>query len=156
MRTKPTKGYWKAYRGLYGNDRLEVIPEEGVKKKSPPRARIEVPTEQEEQFKASAWMKKMNIPHHHSPNGGWRNVREGAKFKRLGTSAGYPDFVIPFARKGYHGLYIELKRVSGGVLSESQCYWRDLLLREGYAWYEAKGADECIKIILNYLGLSNE
>ena len=156
MRTKPTKSYWKAYRGLYGNDKLNLVPEEGVKKKSSPRARIEVPSEQEEQIRASVWMDKMGIAHHHSPNGGFRDAREGAKFKRMGTSAGYPDFVLPYARKGYHGLYIEVKRRYGGKLSEAQIYWRDLLIREGYAWYEAKGADQCIKIVQNYLGMTNE
>lgn len=110
-----------------------------------------LPTEQDEQFVAVAWLKKMGIPHHHSPNGGSRDVREAAKFKRLGTSPGFPDIWIPLARKSHHGLYIELKRVSGGRLSDHQKYWRDQSLREGYAWYEAKGALECIKIVKDYL-----
>jgi VRR-NUC domain len=111
----------------------------------------ECPTEQQEHFVAAAWLREMNIPHHHSPNGGYRDIREAAKFRRLGTSAGFPDLWIPLARKGYHGLYIELKRVKGGVLSDQQKYWRDLSIKEGYAWFEARGAQQMMDIVLNYL-----
>ena len=110
-----------------------------------------IPTEQQEQFVLAHWLRLNKIPHHHSPNGGYRNPIEAAKFKRLGTSAGWPDLIIPKARKGYHGLLLELKRLKGGVLSEAQAYWRDLLISEGYAWHEARGAEEAIKIIENYL-----
>ncbi len=114
-----------------------------------------MPSEQDEQFRAHAWLVKKGVIHHHSPNGGARDWREGAKFKRMGTSAGFPDFVIPYSRKGYHSLYIELKRVSGGKLSEHQVWWRDFLMREGHAWFEAKGADELIKIVTDYMGLGS-
>lgn len=156
---KPTKAYLRAVGALYGDQQLELSDVRGqnsdpgvtpkVKKKwvSPT-----CPTEQDEHFVAAAWLRKMNIPHHHSPNGGYRNPIEAAKFKRLGTQPGFPDFWIPLMRKGYGGLYIELKRQHGGVLSEHQKYWRDLSLREGYAWYEAKGASQLMEIVKNYLG----
>lgn len=110
-----------------------------------------VPTEQQEQFVLVHWLKKNNIPHHHSPNGGRRDPIEAAKFKRLGTSAGFPDIFVPLQRKGRGGLFLELKRASGGVLSEAQTIWRDLLILEGYAWYEAKGFEEAKKIVQEYL-----
>lgn len=31
---------------------------------------------------------------HHSPNGGRRNYIEAARFKAMGTKAGFPDFVL--------------------------------------------------------------
>lgn len=148
MHRKPSKKWWGAYRGLYGEQADLIEPTKAAKPKPDKPA---LPTEQQEQFVAVAWLRKMNIPHHHSPNGGYRDYREAAKFKRLGTSAGFPDIFIPKARKGYHGLYIELKRVSGGKLSEAQEWWRDLLLAEGYAWHEAKGATEFIQFVENYL-----
>lgn len=45
----------------------------------------------------------------HPPNGGKRNAREAARFKRQGVKAGVCDIVIPVAKCGYHGLFIELK-----------------------------------------------
>lgn len=164
MQRKPTKKFWKAYAGLYGE--ANTAPSQSqlsialpVVRVSPKcgrdgavvKSKVLHPTEQDEQFRFVAWLQKRAIPHHHSPNGGFRDAREGAKFKRLGTSAGFPDIFIPRVRKGRYGLYIELKRVSGGKLSPGQLYWRDLLISEGYEWHEAKGADEAIRIVENYL-----
>lgn len=151
---KPTRKFWAAFDGLYGDKLSTPIVASKLPRKSNSGAVVKpkplFPTEQHEQFVVSAWLRKNNIIHNHSPNGGHRDIREGAKFKRLGTSAGFPDLEIPYPRKGYHGLYIELKRIKGGVLSDSQVYWRDFLLSQGYAWYEAKGAAECIRIVENY------
>lgn len=152
-RPRPTKGWWKAYDALYGKGEPRQL-ELGAAKtapKSKAKPRVDCPTEQNEQFVLAAWLRKNNIPFHHSPNGGRRDYLEAVKFKRLGTSAGFPDIFIPISRKSSHGLFLELKRVSGGRLSDSQLIWRDLLLREGYAWYEAKGAQEAIKIVEDYL-----
>lgn len=148
---KPTKAFWKGYSELYGEQiELEEGDSLGSPKKTAPRA-LNCPTEQQEQFTAVAWLRKKGVPFYHVPNGGRRDYIEAAKFKRLGVSAGVPDLCLPIARKGYHGLYIELKRVSGGKLSETQMTWRDILLREGYAWYEAKGAADLIQFVENYL-----
>jgi len=143
-----------AYADLYGeaNERqLSIIgldnDESKIKKIN------NCPSEFQEQCKLVVWLRKKRIVHHHSPNGMKSSYHEGAKFKRLGTMPGFPDIIIPYARKGYHGLYIELKRVSGGVLSESQKWWRDFLAKEGYAWHEAKGCSQAKQIICDYFGL---
>ncbi len=115
------------------------------------RLKTLIPKEDQEQIVAATWLTKNNIPFYHIPNGGKRNAMEGVKFKRMGVKAGVPDICIPLARKGYHGLYIELKRQKGGVLSESQAYWRDLLRRNGYDWFLAEGADELIKYVKDYI-----
>jgi len=47
---------------------------------------------------------------HHSPNGGARNPIEGAKFKRMGVRAGYPDLTLLFDGKA---VFIELKSKDG-------------------------------------------
>lgn len=46
----------------------------------------------------------------HIPNGGSRNAREGAKFKRMGVRRGMPDFLI-FGSNDPHtrGIALELK-----------------------------------------------
>ena len=46
---------------------------------------------------------------YHVPNGGKRDKATAAVLKRQGVKAGVPDLVLPVARCGYHGLYIELK-----------------------------------------------
>ncbi len=46
---------------------------------------------------------------HHVPNGGKRDKATAMALKRQGVKAGVPDIVLPAAREGYHGLYIELK-----------------------------------------------
>lgn len=141
----------RGVRALYGSQ-LDLVPFE-KKKAVKERVKVLCPTEQQEQFVVHAWLVKKGIVHNHSPNGGYRDLIEAAKFKRMGVSPGFPDIEVPYARKGYHGLYIELKRMVGGKLSENQIGWRDFLMAQGYAWYEAKGAEECIKIISDYLDL---
>ena len=55
----------------------------------------------------------------HVPNGGKRNAREGAKFKRMGVLAGVPDILILTPKQGFNGFAVELK-VKGGKLSKNQ------------------------------------
>lgn len=59
----------------------------------------------------------------------------------------------------YHGLYIELKRLSSvgkaaGKTSEAQDKWRDDLLVNGYAWELAYGWEAAKDILLRYLGVT--
>ncbi len=157
MQRKPSKRFWMAYDSLHGTiapqpvqvsldiDSLNSGIVKAVKRKCP--------KEVYEQIVAVTRLRKMGVMVHHSPNGGRRNAREGAKFKRMGVSAGFPDLTIPYARKGCHGLYIEIKTVLGGKLSEAQIWWGNFLKKEGYAWYEAKGANEVVRIVCEYLDL---
>lgn len=91
-----------------------------------------IPTEEQDQIKLATWLDKNNILFYHVPNGGSRHAWEAVKFKRMGTKRGVPDICVPISNKGYHGLYIELKRVSGGVLSTEQCDWLNKLKDNGY------------------------
>lgn len=47
------------------------------------------------------------------PNGGERNVKVAAKMKATGTKAGVSDIFLSVAKGGYHGLYVELKKMGG-------------------------------------------
>lgn len=114
---------------------------------------FEFKSEHAEQFKLVAWLRKKGIVHHHSPNSMKSNAREGAKYKRLGTRAGFPDILIPYARRSYHGLYIELKRVSGGVLSDYQKWWATHLLNEGYMWEVCYGCAHAQQVICHYMDI---
>jgi len=60
-----------------------------------------------------------NVLAFHVPNGGKRNAREAAKFKRLGVLAGVPDVLIVHPSNFFNGFAVELK-VKGGKASPRQ------------------------------------
>ena len=115
------------------------------------KLKVQMPTEDQEQIVLATWLAKNNILFYHCPNGGSRNMIEAVKFKRMGVKAGVPDICIPIARKGHHGLYCELKRRSGGVITEQQAYWLEELKLQGYYVFVSKGADDAIIKVKNYL-----
>ena len=86
------------------------------------------------------------------PNGGSRNQLEAVKLKRTGVKAGVPDLCLPVARKGKHGLYIEMKRKEGGRVSELQKEWLEKLSGQGYETAVCHGMDEAIKVVESYYG----
>lgn len=90
---------------------------------------------------------------HHSPNGGSRNKREGAKFKAMGVKRGFPDLVLLLPRRQYAGLLIELKKVKGGVVSSEQQDWLDHLNKLGYYATICKGWLEAVSCLQWYLKL---
>ena len=110
-----------------------------------------IPTEAEEQTRLVQYLRFKKIPHFAIPNGGSRNKIEGKNLKAQGVVAGVPDMMIPVANKKYHGLFIELKRKKGGVLSERQKRFIDYLDYAGYKTAVAKGSEEAKHIIENYL-----
>ena len=87
----------------------------------------------------------------HIPNGGKRNAAEAARFKAEGVKAGVPDLLLPVARQGKHGLWIELKRRQGGRLSENQSEWLEALSSQGYRTEVCCGWEEASRVLLNYL-----
>ena len=87
---------------------------------------------------------------HHIPNGGKRDAREAARFKRMGVKAGVPDICFPLPRVGYHGLYIEMKSPKGKV-SENQKRWLEQLSGLGCAVRVCYSFDEARDVVLKYL-----
>lgn len=85
------------------------------------------------------------------PNGSHKSIATAMRFKAEGLKAGVPDILLPVARGGFHGLFIELKRVEGGKLSAEQGEWRAALLCEGYQSVVCKGWQEASKAIIAYL-----
>lgn len=75
------------------------------------------------------------------------------KAKRQGMPKGFPDINLPVVCYPWTGLYIELKRVKGGVTSGKQKWWLERLNEQGYKAVVAKGHIEAIKIIKEYLGI---
>ena len=88
---------------------------------------------------------------YHIPNGGSRSKSEAGRFRVEGVKAGVPDICLPAARGGYHGLYIELKRVKGGRVSPAQQGWIAALRDQGYCACVCKGWDDAAHVIKKYL-----
>jgi len=110
--------------------------------------------ESDEQQALFQWAKMMqgqypelSLLHAIGNGNGKRNVIQGARMKREGVLAGVSDIMLPVARNGWHGLYVELK-VKGGRLSDSQKWWIAETTKQGYlakvcfGWVEAKDVIE--------------
>jgi hypothetical protein len=86
------------------------------------------------------------------PNGGSRHMLEAVNLKREGVKRGVPDICLAWAAGGYHGLYIEMKRESGGRVSPEQKEWCDRLRAAGYRVEICRGFEAGKAAITNYLG----
>ena len=87
---------------------------------------------------------------HHVPNGGRRDKTTATALKRQGVKAGVPDIVLPVARAGYHGLYIELKAGKNTTTSD-QKRWLEFLRRQGYYTAVCYGWQVAAELIERYL-----
>jgi len=84
------------------------------------------------------------------PNGGDRNKIVAAKMKREGVKPGVPDYCLPVARSGFHGLYIELKSLTGYASAE-QKNWIEDLRAEGYRAEVCRGWEQAWAVLREYL-----
>lgn len=83
-------------------------------------------------------------------------IQVAKRFKDLHGkwSRGYPDLFIATCRKGYGGLYLELKATETVVDSEHtrrQAKYHAVLRHNGYKCIFCCGYDECVKAIKKYL-----
>lgn len=109
--------------------------------------------EEYEQTKVCVYLAKRGIYYFCVPNGGRRGMIEAMRLKRTGVMAGIPDLMIPMARGNWHGLFIEMKKEKGGVVSESQKYWIGVLREQNYKVEVCHGANEAINEIAHYFSL---
>ena len=85
------------------------------------------------------------------PNGGERNVIVAARLKAEGVRAGVPDLFLAHPNNEYHGLFIEMKKAKGGVVSDNQKCYLDLLKTNGYRAEVCRGWIQAKQIIEDYL-----
>ena len=85
------------------------------------------------------------------PNGGQRNIIVAKKLKAEGALSGVPDLHIAIAKKGFHGLYIEIKNGKAGRLSENQKTTMSKLQKEGYQCEVCRSFDEFRNVVDNYM-----
>lgn len=86
------------------------------------------------------------------PNGGDRNKAVAGKMKAEGQRPGVPDYALPVARAGFHGLYIELKSLTG-YASREQKEWIEALRAEGYRAEVCRGWEKAWEVLRDYLGI---
>ena len=86
-----------------------------------------------------------------SLNGVRLTIGQAVKAKKAGMKAGFPDLFLPVARGGYHGLFIELKKKSGGSITKEQKVWIEDLSKQGYFAIVCKGVDMAKTILIQYL-----
>ena len=99
-----------------------------------------------EQRKVIQYCDLRGIPVYHIPNGGSRNKLEAANLKRQGVRAGLPDLHFPAARRGYHGLYIEMK-AGKNKPTDNQKDWIGLLTGNGYCVRVCYGFDDAREVV---------
>lgn len=93
---------------------------------------------------------------HAIPNGGLRNAATAANLKAEGVKMGVPDVMLPCARGGYFGLYIELKKPKAegkraGTISTAQVGFANELRIQGYMVAHAYGWENARDAVQTYL-----
>lgn len=121
-----------------------------------------IPTELQEQIAVFNWAKSMIDMYpmlkymNASLNGVRLTIGQANLAKKSGLVKGYPDIFLPFNNGVYNGLFIELKRIKGGVVSDEQKDFIGYLNNQGYLAVVCKGSQSAIEEIVNYLNLSKE
>jgi hypothetical protein len=137
---------------LSGEALLEKL---GVKKRAKPRE-----LERSHQVALIKWVRTVKDTYpvlrllYAVPNGGDRNLRVARKLKAEGVLAGVADLCLPAARRGYHGLYLEMKSEEGVATKEQKEFLRGVS-GEGYCAVIAQGVDEARATLEWYLGTTD-
>lgn len=119
------------------------------------------PTEHAEQATVIIWFKRaypelqnrlFAIPNGaHLAGGAKQRAQQMNKLKAEGLVPGVPDLMLPVARNGYHGLFVEMKRIKGSSTSKEQKDWHEFLNKQGYKAVICKGHREAQGVINSYL-----
>lgn len=76
---------------------------------------------------------------------------QGVMRKRKGVKKGVSDFFLAYPTGKHSGLWIELKRVKGGIVSPEQLDWLARMADVGYKAVVAHGFEEARQVIEDYL-----
>jgi hypothetical protein len=85
------------------------------------------------------------------PNAAKRNYALAAYMKKEGLRAGVSDLMLPVAKYGFNGLFIEMKSLSGKPTKE-QALFMARVTEQGYMAALCKGADAAMGVLKSYLG----
>ncbi|MDQ2077439.1 VRR-NUC domain-containing protein [Marinimicrobium sp. ABcell2] len=93
----------------------------------------------------------------HIPNGGSRkNAFEGWRLKRQGVRSGVSDLLLPVARGGYFGLWIEYKAQPpfNAAVTDSQKQWVALMQAQGYRASVQMGIEAAVDELKRYMSMA--
>lgn len=116
-----------------------------------------VPAEHDEQVNLMQWARLAVCQYpelrllYAIPNGGMRNVVVARKLKAEGVRSGVPDLCLPVPRGPFCGMYIELKRRKGGVVSDEQREWLTQLHAQRYHAVVCHGWEMARVMLVDYL-----
>lgn len=85
------------------------------------------------------------------PNGEQRSKSVAGRLKVEGVKPGVPDLFLPVAARGFHGLFIEMKRQVGGTVRKNQRAWHKDIADNGYHVVVCRGCNEAIDTLTWYL-----
>lgn len=87
------------------------------------------------------------------PNGRGRSKAEAGKLKAEGVKRGVPDIALDVARRGKHGLRIEMKAPGAlNTVSADQEIWIARLEAEGYEVHVCDRWQNAWNVLMDYLG----
>jgi hypothetical protein len=119
-----------------------------------------VATEHEEQVSFFEYVETVIVPKfpeaaggHSTQNGLFTTPAQAGKAKAAGNKKGVPDISFPVARGGYYGLYIELKRRTGGHVSDEQKWYQGYLAEQGYRAVVCMGWEAAAAELESYLAM---
>jgi hypothetical protein len=133
----------------------ELLAKLGVKRRAKPRE-----LERAHQVTLIKWVRTVSDIYpvlkllYAVPNGGDRNIRVARKLKAEGVLSGVADLCLPAARRGYHGLYLEMKSEEGVAKKEQKEFLRHVSA-EGYCAVIAQGVDEAKATLEWYLNITD-
>lgn len=107
----------------------------------------DTPTEHFEQREFVRWFRQTHpgVRIFAIPNGGVRSLATAGRLKAEGVTKGVPDLFIPAWR-----LWIEMKRIKGGILSAEQKDWMKYLESVGYRAIMCKGAEDAMRQVIDF------
>jgi hypothetical protein len=113
------------------------------------RPKSDTPSETKEQIAVCRWLWAKRLVYFAVPNGSWlRNPqKQGAILRDMGLRPGVPDLLVLSVPPGqsFKALGLEMKRRTGGKLSEAQEKWRDIMRDVGWYWVVGYGCDDAIE-----------
>ena len=86
-----------------------------------------------------------------SLNGVHTTQAQARTAKAEGMIAGVADLTLSVARKGYHGLFIEMKNGKAGAQSELQKLWQQKVEAQGYRYVICRCFEDFKREIETYL-----
>lgn len=142
-----------------GLSRLAEPPK--VEERKPRKAEARnVMSEHDEQCRVICWRNEWHRHYpglellHAIPNGGQRSKAQAGKLRAEGVLAGVCDLFLPVARRGFHGLYIEMKSLIG-TTTDNQDKFIQSVQAQGFYAECCKGADDAIGLLKWYLTEAN-